>query len=241
MIEWAIFALGLVSGLISGFSGSGGGLFTIPVLLLLGIPAHSAIATARLGAVGLSLGSLARFFRSDALKWDMIVPLTLISIPAAIIGANLVTDIPQQYVEKLIGTILILSSLAMMYKPNRKAPGEKKIGIFSYLAFFFARMAQAAFGSGIGLLVSVVYVKLMHLTITEASATKAIPGLVVVFISLIIFGSKGLINYQSGLILVCGTLIGSYVGSHYALKANPQYVTFGFSLMAIIFGVTLLV
>ncbi len=240
MAELIIFFVGLISGLISGFVGGGGGLFTLPVLLFTGLPAHSAIATARVGALGLSLGALSRFFKSDAIKWKMVIPLTFVSIPAAIIGAYLIISIPQSYVEKIVGVILILSAVAILFKPKKKVVSEQKIGFTTYFTFFITRIAQAAFGSGIGLLVNVVYVKLMHMSMTEANATKRVPGFVVVIITLIIFGVEGLIDYQTGAILFAGTLIGSYTGAHYALSVDQKYVTFAFSAVAIIFGILLL-
>ncbi len=240
MTELIVFAAGIISGLVSGFIGGGGGLFTLPILFLTGLPAHTAIATARLGSLGLSIGALSRFFRSNAIKWKMVIPLTIVSIPAAIIGAYLVISIPQSYIEKIIGVILVLSAIAIIYKPKKQSPTEQKIGLVTYFTFFITRIAQAAFGSGIGLLVNVIYVKLMHMSMTEANATKRVPGFIVVIITLVIFGIEGLIDYQTGAILFAGTLIGSYTGAHIALSVGQKYVTFTFSAVAAIFGILLL-
>ncbi len=240
MTELIIFFAGLASGLVSGFVGGGGGLFTLPILFLTGLPAHTAIATARLGSLGLSIGSLARFFRSNAIKWKMVIPLTLVSIPAAIIGAYWVISIPQAYIEKIVGVILVLSAFAILFKPKKKPESKQTIGFVTYFTFFITRIAQAAFGSGIGLLVNVIYVKLMHMSMTEANATKRVPGFIVVIITLLIFGVEGLIDYQTGAILFAGTLIGSYTGAHVALSVDQKYVTFAFSAVAVIFGALLL-
>lgn len=240
MTETLIFLLGIVAGFVGGFAGGGAGLFTLPALLLLGISPFTALATARFGFLGQTIGSLSRFMRSGAIKWKMILPLTLLSIPAAIIGVYFITSIPEFAVKKIIGVMLLLSAAAMLYKPNSKPVEGKKIGWISYVAFFIARMIQAALGSGVGLLVNVIYVKMMHLSITEANATKRIPGLTVILITLIIFGMEGYIDYRSGLFLMAGTTVGSFVGAHYALRANQLYITYAFSTLAIIFGVTLL-
>lgn len=238
--ELLIFALGLIAGAVGGFAGGGAGLFTLPALLLLGISPFTALATARFGFLGQTIGSLGRFLRSDSIKWEMILPLTLLSIPAALIGVYFITSIPEFAIKKIIGVMLLLSAAAMLYKPNTPLTAGKKIGWWSYVAFFFARMIQAALGSGVGLLVNVIYVKMMHLSLTEANATKRIPGLTVILITLIIFGMEGYIDYRAGLFLMAGTTIGSYIGAHYALRANQLYITYAFSTLAIIFGVTLL-
>lgn len=240
MTEVIVFLTGIFAGFVSGFAGGGAGLFMTPVLLFLGVPPHVAVATARMGAVGLSIGSLTRFFKSDAIIWRMVVPLILLSIPAALIGTYLIISIPQIYIEKIIGSILILSSVAILYKPRKQTNLDKKVGVATYFAFFVTRILQAAFGSGVGLLVNVVYVKLMHMSMTEANATKRVPGFIVVVITLIIFGVEGLIDYHTGIVLFAGTLIGSYSGAHIALSVEQKNVALAFSTVAVIFGLVLL-
>lgn len=240
MIEMIVFLTGIFAGFVSGFAGGGAGLFMTPMLLLVGMPPHVAVATARVGAFGLSIGSLIRFLKSNAIVWRMVVPLTLLSIPAALIGAYGVIHIPQTYIEKIIGSILILSAAAIIYKPQKQTNSDKTVGAGTYFTFFITRILQAAFGSGIGLLVNVVYVKLMHLSLTEANATKRIPGFVVVLVSLTIFGIEGLIDFSTGAFLITGTIIGSFTGAHFALSVDPKYVTYAFSTLAAVFGILLI-
>ncbi len=242
MIEIVVFFTGLASGLISGFIGSGGGLLMLPILSFAGIPPHTALGTARFGSLGKTFGTLARFLKSNAIKWDMIIPLTLISIPAALVGVYFVISIPQSYVENIVGVLLIVSALVML-KKSKKDAGKKQARsntIISYASFFVTRTAQAAFGSGVGLLVNVVYVKLLRLSLTEANATKRIPGLVVIIITLVVFGTEGLIDYQLGAFLFAGTLLGSVMGAHMALSVKEKYIAFTFSLVSAGFGFLLL-
>ena len=242
LVDIIILIAGFIGAFVSGCAGGGAGLFITPVLIFVGIPPHVSIATMRLGALGLSIGSLMRFLRSGVIVWKLVIPFTLISIPAAIIGVYLVLTIPQTYVERIIGALLLFSAVAILNKPEKSGTSEHKhVSIGSYIVFFFARIMQAAFGSGSGLLVNVVYVKLMGLSLTEANATKRIPGFIVVMISLVIFGVGGFIDYRLGALLFVSMIAGSYTGAHFALNVNQKYIAYVFSALATIFGIALIV
>jgi len=59
------FVVGLVSGLLSGVTGAGGGLIVAPYLMLIGLPPASAVATPKLAGVGVGIGSLPDSVRLD--------------------------------------------------------------------------------------------------------------------------------------------------------------------------------
>lgn len=55
-----IFAVGVIAGSFGALTG-GGGLITIPALIFLGLPPHSAIGTNRLGVTGIHIAGWYKF------------------------------------------------------------------------------------------------------------------------------------------------------------------------------------
>ncbi len=64
-----LLPLGLVAGLLSGLLGIGGGLIFSPLLLLLGLTPHQALATSTLAIVPTTLGGTIAHVRSGRLSW----------------------------------------------------------------------------------------------------------------------------------------------------------------------------
>lgn len=240
MIETVTLLTGLAAGFMSGFIGGGAGIIIAPMLLFMGLPPHMSVGTARIGAFGLSIGSLFRFLRSNEIIWSFVIPLIVMSIPAAFLGAYLVLSLEPSVVEKAIGVILIVAAYIMYQNEKRTTPDRGMSKWISYPIFFLARTIQAAFGAGVGLLLTVVYVKLMGLTVRQSSATKRLPGIVVILITTVIFGLEGIIDYELGAILFGGSLIGGYAGAHTALAVDQKFVTRAFAALAFAFGVFLL-
>ncbi|MCP9929878.1 sulfite exporter TauE/SafE family protein [Cyanobium sp. AMD-g] len=65
-----LLPLGLVAGLLSGLLGIGGGLIFSPLLLLLGLTPHQALATSTLAIVPTTLGGTIAHGRSGKLTWS---------------------------------------------------------------------------------------------------------------------------------------------------------------------------
>jgi len=77
--EIIIFLVSIIASFI-GAIGGGGSLITIPVFIFLGMPPQTAIALNRTGGVGISIGSLLRFYKSGEIQWHLIVPLSILSV-----------------------------------------------------------------------------------------------------------------------------------------------------------------
>ncbi|MEA2003920.1 MAG: TSUP family transporter [archaeon] len=86
----------------------GGGLVSIPFLIFLGLPPQAAIATNKFGGVGLNLGAAVRFSKENKIIWKTVMPLCLISIIGAYLGANILLDIDQAILSKMVGIVLLL-------------------------------------------------------------------------------------------------------------------------------------
>jgi len=238
----SVFFVGFVASFVGAIAG-GGGLISIPFLIFLGLPPQMAIATSKFGGVGLSIGAATKFIKEKKIVWKYIFPLVIISLIGAYIGANILLNISQEILSKVVGIILILLLPTLFLKKEigleRKTVTKKRrtLGFFIY---FLIMVFGGFFGGGGGTLAIYTLTILFGLTIIEANATDIIPWFFMSLFALIIFMMNGIVNYQYGIVLFFGMILGSYIGAHTAVKKGNKWVKLVFAVVVIASAVKLL-
>jgi uncharacterized protein len=111
------FAIGVVAGIFSGLFGIGGGVVIVPALMLL-LQFDQKLATgtslgALLGPVGLP-GAVA-YYQADALDLTTALPLAVMLLIGAIVGARLALGLPTKTVRRLYGFFLLVVGLRFLF------------------------------------------------------------------------------------------------------------------------------
>ncbi len=81
--------VGLLAGLLAGLLGIGGGLLFSPLLLLMGLDPHAALATSTLAIVPTTLGATTGHLRSDELPWRTGLLLALAATSTGLLFSRL--------------------------------------------------------------------------------------------------------------------------------------------------------
>lgn len=233
----------MFASILSGMAGGGGGLITAPFFILLGIPAQAAVATAKFGGVGITLGSVARFRKTEHVKWGYVVYLSALSIAGAILGTRLLLLSSNEIVERLVG-VMVLAAVPFMFRKDlgvKSAQPTRLKEILGYVLYFITAVLQAAFGSGIGMTLTFILMGLFGFTALEAVATRRIPGFILALASLIAYIASGIVYYGHGLAMLFGMMIGGYIGSHIAVTRGNRFVKWVFAIMVAILGIQLLI
>lgn len=128
--EWLTGAGLVLLGVITGFIGTntGGSVFlTVPVMIWLGIPPQSSIATARLASVGTMFAGLRHFHNSGKVDYRLAAPAAALGLAGALFGASLLVQIDPALLHKIIGGLtLLLVALSLIRKPHSpKAPPHR--------------------------------------------------------------------------------------------------------------------
>lgn len=242
ILLWS-FGIGLLASIFSSLVGGAAGQIMVPLLLLIGVPPYAALSTPKMGAVGISLGSAFKFRGTKLTRWDLVPVLLSIAIFAGILGANLLIKIPEHYLNKIVAVLLIVSVIALYSKKGMgvvtSTPSRIKKA-FGYITYFIAETSRAAVGSGFGMLTGISLTYFFGLTMLESTATKRLAGIVVTVVALITFLFQGIIDVPIGIALFLGSVIGSYIGTHYAIKMGDEWVKYVFTGFAIIMSLILL-
>ncbi len=221
-----IFLIGIVSAFV-GTTVGGGGLITVPALILLGLPPHVAVATTRIGALGLVLAGLYRFRRAGVVDWRIGLISALFAAVGALAGALFLLQMPAEVLEPAVGLLLLFVLPLIWVKPSlgvRQTPpgrARKRLGYLAYLPLGFW---GGFFGAGYGILSNLTMLLLEGKTFLQAAATRKLPGTVVTLVALTVFTRAGVLAWKEGLFLLAGMALGSYAGASYGLRHGEHWV-----------------
>ncbi|NLW22120.1 MAG: sulfite exporter TauE/SafE family protein [Tissierellia bacterium] len=112
-----LIGIGLITGLINGLFGSGGGTIVVPALVfLIGMKDYKAHATAISIILPLSIISTIIYLKNDIIRLDVMVTVVMGGIVGSIIGAKLLNKVPTPVLRKIFGSVIIITALRMIFK-----------------------------------------------------------------------------------------------------------------------------
>ncbi|WP_416197800.1 MAG: putative membrane transporter protein [Sporanaerobacter sp.] len=112
-----IISIGLITGLINGLFGSGGGTIIVPTMtFLLGIDDHKAHATAIAVILPLTIISTIIYCRQNIIKYDVAFKVAIGGIAGSFIGSNLLNKVPTNILRKIFGSFMILAAIRLLIK-----------------------------------------------------------------------------------------------------------------------------
>ena len=237
-----ILLIGSASGFIGSMVGSGG-LISIPLLIMFGLPAPVAIATDRMGSFGLSLGAVPKYWKAKKIVWSQIPLFFGIALVGGLLGANIMLSFDQKLLSKLVGIIIVSVLPFILLKKDmglHKLNKSKTKNILGYIVFFLVMIYAGFFGGGSGTLVIYTLIYFFGSIIVEATATSIVAWIPLSLLSTLIFAMNGVVNYKYGIILFVGVAIGSYIGAHTAIKKGSKWIRSVFGTVVLISCVKLL-
>jgi uncharacterized membrane protein YfcA len=223
----AVPVVGFAAGFINTLAGSGS-LLTLPLLILLGLPANVANGTNRVGVLLQGIVSVATFRRRGALplagSWKLILP----SVVGGIIGAELAVDLDEQLLRQTIGVLLLVLLAVMLLNPerwiaSRVAPREPRLLV--EVPLFFAIGVYGGFIQvSVGLFLLAGLVLGAGYNVIGANAMKNLLVLVFTAAALVVFIVNDQVEWRFGLLLGAGQAAGAWTAAHFAVKRGAAFV-----------------
>ena len=229
-MDYEIVLLLMLAAACAGFVNSiagGGGLITLPALLLSGLTPVEAVATNKLqGTFGVAAAT-AGFARAGHIDFKSLAPLVATTGVGAALGALLVGTLDQQALAAAMPFALIAVAIYFALAPRlrRKATSAP----LSMKAFALAVAAPIGFydgffGPGTGSLFALGFVSLAGLGLLQATANTKVLNLTSNLVSLCVFVVTGHIVYAIGLPMALGQAAGAWVGTHTAMKHGERII-----------------
>lgn len=241
----AILIVGLIAGTIGTFVGGGGGLLSIPFLVLTGIPPHIAIATNRLAAIGATGTAFLRFLKSGKIIWPLVPIFIVLGVLGGFLGARLMVKTDDAFLETFIGlALLCLTPLIFVKKDfgivSEHIPVRSRRFFVGCLLYFVLMIFGGFFGAGAGILFTILLVQTFGLTFLQAMATNNPPWLIMSISALVVLALEGLVDWAAGAFLFAGMSIGGWIGAGRAIHYGDQVVKKAFLAACILLGLLIL-
>ena len=220
------FFLGLFAGFFDTISG-GGGLLTIPVMLMVGVPPLEALGTNKLQGI-FGTGSATLTFASKGhLYFKSLWLIALLCFISSIVGALIASQIPEQTLAIFIPYILILVALYFGLSKSISEIGKTPILRFSILASIILPIVglyDGIFGPGAGSFYMFALLSLGGLGIVQATAQTKLLNFSSNLGGFIFFCIVGVINWEVGLTMAFGQIIGSSIGARLAIEKGIRLI-----------------
>jgi uncharacterized protein len=221
-----LFFAALLGGFIDAIAG-GGGIVTIPALLMVGMPVKLTLGTNKFQACFGSLAATCRYARSGLMDLRRMKAILLYTAMGAAAGAGAIQLISTEVLKHIIVVLLTVlffytcfaRDFGGMHKPHRIPPAWFAavfgLGIGFYDGFF---------GPGTGTLWTMAFVVLMGMDLKAATGhTKAV-NFASNLASLVFFFTMGQVAINVGLVMAVGQMLGAIAGSHLVLSRGVRFI-----------------
>jgi len=221
-----LFLVAVVAGLLDTLAG-GGGLISLPALILSGVPPLAALGTNKLqGSIGTATATYI-MLRSKRISWDSVKYLMLKAFVGAILGTIAVQFVNIEVLSFVIPIVLLFIAIYFLISPNpTKAQGKPKLSNRKYknIVVPFIGYYDGMFGPGTGSFFALSGVSCRgHDLITSTIVAKPL-NFATNIASLIVFLIAGHIVWGIGIAMMLGQMLGAWLGSHCLFKINPAYL-----------------
>jgi len=222
----ALAGVALVAGTVDAIAG-GGGLLTLPALLLAGLPPHLALGTNKGQSVFGSFAALLRFARAglvDGRRARLTFPLGL---AGSLLGAALVLAVPPQALRGLVlGLLVAAAAFVALRRPRPRPAGTSRppAGAAAAVIALFIGAYDGFFGPGTGTFLIVAFAALLGDGLTRASAAAKVVNFASNLAALLVFSARGTVVWRISLPMAAAQLLGGWLGAHLAVRRGDRLV-----------------
>lgn len=244
MVEWIGYLIaGLVSGLLAGLFGIGGGLIIVPILMLVfgwqgmssDIAIHVAIATSLMTISVTSISSMLAHHKYETTQWHLVKKLAPSLVLGSFAGAYIASSMPSHILKIWFGVFALLVAIKMWLPPPKSVSTKFLATPSIFSAGLITGIVSAMVGIGGGSLV-VPYLVMSGLSMQRAVGTAAACGLPIALsgaAGYILIGSQlehvdgqwqsGFVHWQAFLGIIATSVWVAPIGAKLA-KTLPSHI-----------------
>ncbi len=238
---WLLTGLaGFAAGLLDSIVG-GGGLILTPAMLNLhpGLTILQTIATQRSSSIAGTSVAAWNYFRHVVVERRIVLPACASALCASAIGVQFAKRIDPDALKLIVLVICVLLAIYTVFRRDLGAREERRFeprheawaaaGIGASCGFY-----NGLIGPGTGTLLVFAFVSVIGLDFLKSSAVSKATNLSGDISSWTVLAIGGYVQWLLAIPLVIGNMLGSYVGSHLAIRRGDRF------LRAVFLGVVVL-
>jgi len=241
-----LFVIALLANAFSALAGGGAGLIQLPALIFLGLPFSIALATHKVASVALGVGATLRHWRERTLDYRFSLFILAAGLPGVVLGASIILIVPDRSAEVALGVLTISLGVYSFLRPDLGATQQlRNRSRAGYLlggaALFGIGVLNGSLTSGTGLFVTLWLVYWFGLDYKRAVAhTLVLVGLFWNGSGALTLGILGEIRWDWLPALLLGSLLGGYIGAHYAIVKGNRLIKRSFEIVTLLVGAKLI-
>ena len=231
-MEWSItlllllFCVGMIAGWVDTLAG-GGGLITLPALMLAGVAPVNALATNKSQGVVGTLTATVTLFLKGHLRGRALIPLVIAAALGAALGTWLVQRIDTSWLSWVIPLLLLCVAVYFWKSPNlgeteahaRQTEKQWTLTWVPAVGFY-----DGLFGPGTGSFFAASGVAFRGQTLLTATIRAKLLNFTTNVVSLALFTAGGQVVWAIGIAMMLGQLVGAYIGSHTMLAGGAKLI-----------------
>lgn len=222
----ALFFAALVAGFIDSIAG-GGGLITVPALLLAGFTPIQALGTNKLQALFGSASATLGYARAGQVDLKSQMPMALMSAGGAVLGALLAIVLPGDWLQIAMPIMLIAIAVYFAFKRGlNDQDRHARMTPFLFTLTFVPAIGcyDGLFGPGTGSFFMLGFVSLAGFGLLKATAHTKMLNFASNIGSFFVFLASGAIFWKTGLVMGAGQFLGAQLGSRLAVKGGAKII-----------------
>lgn len=226
LTTWMLLALGgLAAGVINTLAG-GGSLITVPLLVLLGLPATTANGTNRIGVLFQNGVSAWRFRREGLDGLRGAAPVLVPVLVGSVIGAAIASSMSAAVFRQVFGIAMIALLYPMLRgsrSANADAKSEPRSRRTNGLIFFGIGLYGGALQAGVGIFL-IAALAGSGLDLVRANSIKVVIIGALTLVAVPVFIAQGQVDWEFASALVVGFAIGGELGARAAIKGGERLI-----------------
>jgi uncharacterized protein len=238
-----ILLLGLFVGVLVGLLGIGGGVVLVPAMVyLLGYDQHLAQGTSLfilLPPIG--LGALRQYWMNRQVDLPAGIYCAVGFLLGGYVGGKIAVPMDSRHLRGIFGFFLMLSAVLLSRNTQVGWPAAEKsttlrlVGIAATAAFCGVAAGMVGIGGGVLLvpLLGLWFGFSQHLAQGTSLVALIPPTGLLAFLP---YAHAGYVNWQAGLLLIPGVVLGGVLGAKLAGRLNPRRMRQVFAALMVVLG-----
>lgn len=245
--QFVLFLASFIANWFSALSGGGAGLIQFPMLIFLGLPFGVALATHKVASVFLGIGAILRHLRESHLERRFSLIILGAGLPGVVLGASTILHVPERPATLALGLLTMGLGLYSVFKPKlgmehepRNRAGWDLAGGMAGL--FCVGFLNGSITSGTGLFLTIWLIRYFGLDYKRAVAyTLILCGFFWNGTGAVVLGLLGTVRWDWMPVLLLGSVLGGYLGSHVAITKGNVWIKRAFEAATILIGLKLVI
>lgn len=208
--------------------GGGGGIISLPIYLLAGLPMHMALGTNKLSACIGTVASTVRYIKNGYVDWLLGIPSIALALAGAHLGTRLQLAVDEQYLKLMLLFLLPVIAIILLKKKDlpevRKPMNEWLRRAIVWGTALVIGVYDGFYGPGTGTFLLLSFCYLAKIDVHTASGNVKLVNLSSNIGALCTSLMAGKVLIPLGLMAAVFAIAGQYLGAGLAMKNGSKII-----------------